>query len=169
MGPYLRNGLGDEIDAPSIEDLRRFLCELDPNDKEHGAAWVSTRDGITLEWNVGGRMAFARRGTPTRHMLGVEKERAVELWLDLMADRLDEIEACPWLPGVGPLLTAAEKAELVELQRTGERAFYDSLGEERKDAPCRRAGCTRGSVAHSVLCRPHHFESVRGRRSPFED
>jgi hypothetical protein len=33
----------------------------------------------------------------------------------------------------------------------------------------RRDGCARGAVPFSVLCRPHHFESIKKRPSPFHD
>jgi len=166
---YVRNGLGDGVDSPSVEDLRRFLRELDPTDEEHGAAWVSTHDGKTLEWNVDGRLVYAGREVTTRYMSGIAPERALELWLVLIAGHLDELENCPWQPGSRPPRTAAEEAALRRLLVSVDREFYTSLGDEREDVPCRRAGCVRGSVIHSVLCRPHHFESVRGKPSPFDD
>lgn len=49
-----------------------------------------------------------------------------------------------------------------------DRKFYDSLGPERADVPCREPACTRGAVAYSVLCRPHHFESIKRKVSPFQ-
>ncbi|HYC59570.1 MAG TPA: hypothetical protein VEK79_08385 [Thermoanaerobaculia bacterium] len=49
-----------------------------------------------------------------------------------------------------------------------DRKFYDSLGPERADVPCRGPACTRGAVAYSVLCRPHHFESIKRKVSPFK-
>jgi hypothetical protein len=50
-----------------------------------------------------------------------------------------------------------------------DRKFYDSLGPERADVPCREPGCPRGAIAYSVLCRPHHFENVKRKVSPFTD
>jgi hypothetical protein len=50
-----------------------------------------------------------------------------------------------------------------------DREFYDSLGPERSGTKCRRENCIRGAVSLSVLCRPHHFESIKGRPSPFSD
>jgi hypothetical protein len=46
--------------------------------------------------------------------------------------------------------------------------FYDDLGAERAEKPCREPGCLRGSVQFSVLCRPHHFENIKGKKSPFD-
>jgi hypothetical protein len=54
-----------------------------------------------------------------------------------------------------------------EIEHSLDREFYDSLGPERADVPCRKPACTRGAVAYSVLCRPHHFESVKRKVSPF--
>lgn len=55
-----------------------------------------------------------------------------------------------------------------EFEHTQDRQFYDSLGPERADVPCREPGCTRGAVAYSVLCRPHHFENIKRKVSPFK-
>jgi hypothetical protein len=45
--------------------------------------------------------------------------------------------------------------------------FYRRLGPERSDVPCRREGCRKGAIQHSVLCRAHHYESVRNEPCPF--
>jgi hypothetical protein len=57
---------------------------------------------------------------------------------------------------------------LEETHRVLDRELYDLLGDER-DVPCKRVGCTRGAIVLGVLCRPHHFESIRGRTCPFDD
>jgi hypothetical protein len=57
---------------------------------------------------------------------------------------------------------AAEELKLRELRR-----FYNLLGEERSDVPCRHEGCSHGAIEHSVLCRAHHFEMVRKEPCPF--
>lgn len=54
-----------------------------------------------------------------------------------------------------------------EILQNLDRKFYDSLGPERADVPCREPGCSRGAVAYSVLCRPHHFENIKRKVSPF--
>jgi hypothetical protein len=50
-----------------------------------------------------------------------------------------------------------------------DRAYYDTLGPERADVPCRSPGCPRGAIANSVFCRAHHFEQLTGApvRTPF--
>jgi len=50
-----------------------------------------------------------------------------------------------------------------------DRRFYEGLGEERADYPCQAQGCNRGAVRFSVFCRPHHFENIKGKPSPFFD
>jgi hypothetical protein len=50
-----------------------------------------------------------------------------------------------------------------------DRKFYDSLGSERSDVACAAAGCTRGAITLSVLCKVHHFEQIKRRPCPFSD
>jgi hypothetical protein len=64
-------------------------------------------------------------------------------------------------PGVG--LPAGEGL------RRRDRAFYDILGAERGDVPCKRAGCGRGAIKQSAMCRVHHFEMIQGRPCSFDD
>lgn len=47
--------------------------------------------------------------------------------------------------------------------------FYQQLGPERKDVPCKHAGCLHGAIRNSVLCRAHHYEMVRKEPCPFTD
>jgi hypothetical protein len=68
-----------------------------------------------------------------------------------------------------PAPNAPEPAPWAEVERRIDREFYDSLGAERPGTTCRRPQCSRGTVELSVLCRPHHFESIKGRPSPFSD
>ena len=74
------------------------------------------------------------------------------------------LEFDAFLPGPG----APDPPSQAEFERDQDRKFYDSLGLERADVPCRKPGCTRGAVAYSVLCRPHHFESIKRKGSPFQ-
>ena len=70
-----------------------------------------------------------------------------------------------WLPA----LDAPDPPPREELMRLLDRQFYEKLGPERADVPCREPTCTRGAVTLSIHCRPHHFTSVMRRPSPFED
>jgi len=49
-----------------------------------------------------------------------------------------------------------------EDERIAQRRFFDSLGPEQPDTHCKRADCERGTIEHSVFCRAHHFESIKG-------
>ena len=44
--------------------------------------------------------------------------------------------------------------------------FIDVIGEETGPETCRREGCKMLHVAYSVLCKRHHFESIRNRPYP---
>jgi hypothetical protein len=64
-----------------------------------------------------------------------------------------------FLPEVGVLEPPAVSA--AQLRR--DHAYYNTLGPERIDVPCRSPGCPRGAIANSVFCRAHHFEQIMGR------
>jgi len=101
----------------------------------------------------------------------VSRERVVQWWRELSKGNLDAIEREPWLPGypasdADDLTAAGQAAALQSLDSP--RAFYDELGEERADRPCKIPGCNRGSVKFRVYCRPHHYEHVRHDSCPFD-
>lgn len=170
MAFYVENGLGDSIDSPSPDEMWEFLRAIDATDEEHGAAWLSTDEGASLEWNGDGRPVLTSpEDRPPRHLRDVSRERALELWLALAQNALEDIEKCAWQPGNGFVMTPEREREIHEWQRRQDREFYSSLGTERPDVACRREGCARGAVTFSVLCRPHHFESIMKRPSPFDD
>ena len=50
-----------------------------------------------------------------------------------------------------------------------DRVWYESLGDERAEVPCRAAGCRRGAIKWSVHCKIHHFEQIQSRQCPFSD
>jgi hypothetical protein len=167
---YISNGFGESIDSPSPDQMRGFLGEIDPADEEHGAAWLSTEDGYSLEWSGDGRLLFNRRDSrAVRHLRNVSRERALELWMALASGRLAEVERCPWQAGNGYVMTPERDEQLREWQLRQDREFYEVLGRERPSIPCRTEGCTRGAIQFSVLCRVHHFESVKKRPCPFQN
>jgi hypothetical protein len=55
-----------------------------------------------------------------------------------------------------------------EFTQQQDRAFYDTLGDERPGAPCGEPGCDRGAILFSTRCRRHHFENVKGRPCIYE-
>lgn len=170
MGFYVANGLGASIRSPSVQQMREFLRDIDPTDEEHGAAWLSTEVGYTLEWNVDRRLVFQRPGdNASRHLRSVSRDGALELWMALASGNLADVEQCAWQPGNGFVATPGRAAEMRAWQHRQDRAFYAVLGDERPGIPCRTEGCTRGAIQYSVLCRVHHFESVKKRPCPFQD
>jgi len=50
-----------------------------------------------------------------------------------------------------------------------DQKFYDLLGPERTAHKCKATGCEHGAIEHSLLCRRHHFENIKGRPCPFND
>lgn len=172
MPCYVANALGDSEEEPSHARMLEFLESIDPLDLEHGAAWLTDNTENSLEFNGDGTLVFSRQDGVPRHIAGVSKQRALELWVLLARGDLDDLEKQPWQPGLRPPLATAEAArrhrDIAEWQLRQDREFYDLLGPERLSVACRKA-CGRGCISHSVFCRPHHFESVRGRPCPFDD
>jgi hypothetical protein len=165
---YVANGLGDHLDDPSEEEMRRFLNAIDASDEEHGAAWLGTDSGYTVEWSDA-VLVFSGPGfePPSRHMRKVPRERALGLWVALARGDIAAVERCDWHPGNGHVPDPALDEQMRAWQSEQDRKFYDQLGEERSGTPCRADGCRRGAVLFSVLCRAHHFESIWKRPSPF--
>jgi len=173
MDYYISNGYGDSLDNPTPLEMERFLTELDPNDAEHGSAWLNVEENEdTLEYALNGNLGYSREGQEDRHLNGVAIPKVVELWVKLAEGRFDELEQEPWCPGFYEPLTlkqeAHRKAKLDDWQLAMDRKFYDILGPERPDVSCRAPGCNRGAIDHSLLCRAHHFHSIKGRPSPFD-
>jgi hypothetical protein len=173
MSSFLANPWGLSIEDPSPDAMVEVLSAIDPDDEEHGAAWLADGDGRCLEMNGNGVLVWDVPDQPPRHMVGLDARAALQLWLKLAQGFVAEIDAEPWQPGSRPRLTSEQQAERelerhrVELEH--DRACYDLLGAERADTACRRPGCSRGAVHQSVLCRPHHFESIQGKPCPFAD
>ena len=96
-------------------------------------------------------------------------------WADRLAGGPDPAAACDVIryylrfDAFPDRLGAPTPPPREETQARLDREFYNILGEERSGIKCRREGCSRGAILHSVLCRPHHFESIKGRPSPFTD
>jgi hypothetical protein len=112
MGFYVVNGLGDSLDSPSEAQMHSFVAAVDAADEEHGAAWLSTDDESTLEWNGDGRFVFSQPGRAPRHLAGVDRARAVELWLAMARGDVAKIEGEPWADGNGHVYSPEREAEI---------------------------------------------------------
>ena len=66
------------------------------------------------------------------------------------------------------MLRAADPPPVEDEQLLEDRQFYDCLGPEDVSSPCRKEGCSRGSLLRSVFCRRHHFEMIQKRDCPFD-
>ena len=66
------------------------------------------------------------------------------------------------IPPTAEQLAAADRdAQRINLE------CYRLLGPEQTGTSCRRLGCNRGAIKHSVLCRQHHYEFIKGQVCPF--
>ncbi len=152
--------------------MASFLTALDPDDEEHGAAWVSDEADNSIEYEVSGNVSY-RAGDRSRHLPSVLKARVLPLWIALAEGDFAALEREPWHPGARPPLSPEQIQEreraFASAQLAFDRSFYEELGAERPNTACRAPGCQRGTISLSVFCRPHHFASVRGRVSPFEE
>jgi hypothetical protein len=91
---------GEDEREPTVGRMREILAQLDAEDIEHPEVSLTHESEWCLGAYPGGLLVWENleSGGP-RHMNGVSRERALELWLKLAGGRLDEIEAEPWLPG----------------------------------------------------------------------
>lgn len=90
------------------------------------------------------------------------KANSFEGWLDVLTYYV-RFDAFP------PKLGAPDPPTGREAMLLYDRTFYDSLGEERAEVACSEAGCKRGAINFSVMCKVHHFEQIRRRPCPFND
>ena len=163
---------GSETD-PTEKRMLEILDELEVEDAEHPDCWLTHETGGTLSVFEGGRVAYenCESDCGPRHIANIPRLKALEMWKTLAKGDLATLEKEQWQPGYHPPLSDAElsarKEEVERVTRDMDRRFYDSLGEERQDFPCKHKGCPRGAVQFSVFCRPHHFESLIKRPCPF--
>ena len=76
---------------PTLEELQAALKELDTVDEEHPSAWLSDRDGWTVDVYEGGLVIVSEEGATLCERRGVTREQALELWLLLQQGKRDEI------------------------------------------------------------------------------
>ena len=170
MSYRFATGWGDSEEKPDLGRMCQVLSSLQLADIEHGGAWLEHDTHGTLSFESPAHLIWERRDAAPVHIKGITRDRVIELWWKLATDRIDELLREPWQPGNGiEPLTAAQQAERDEAVRASDRSFYVLLGGERAGTRCETAGCTRGTVAASLLCRVHHFEAVQRKPCPFDD
>ena len=98
-----RMGGGEREDRtdPSVARMRFHLASLDPDDEEHGSVSLVHREsGWSLEY-FGDRLILENtsvRGSE-KHLVGVDQEKALELWQFLASGNLERVRAEPWKAG----------------------------------------------------------------------
>ena|SRR5450432_1081669 len=131
MAYYVANALGESEDQPSRARMLEFLESIDHLDLEHGAAWLTDTTENSLEFNGDGTLVFSRQNGMPRHIVGVSKQGALELWVLLAQGDLDDLEKQPWQPGLRPPLAPDEAArrqrDVAHWQLRQDREFYDLL------------------------------------------
>jgi hypothetical protein len=176
MSFFVETRWGGSETAPSIGRMRQILKELAQKDPEHPDVWLTHESGWTLSVSETGLVVWdnleANDNKP-RHMVGVDRERALWMWIQLSRGDLGSIEKLSWAPGQSPPIDSKERERLIEEAArhtlAWHRSFYEGLGAERADQPCKHAGCHRGTIEQSLLCRVHHFENVMRCSCPFSD
>jgi len=96
---------GGTESMPGESRLREVLAELDQDDPEHPDAWLSHESGWSLSVFQSGLVVWeyveeaGEAQIAPRHLAGVSREKALDLWLKLARADFDAIEQEPWRPG----------------------------------------------------------------------
>jgi len=92
---------GSSAENPPIQSLDALYDELLSADREHGDVSVVHDDsGWSMSAHRDGRVVFEHLGKAgERHMISVPKERAIQLWIRLVAGDIDGLLTEPWKPG----------------------------------------------------------------------
>jgi len=96
-----RLGHGDGLDMVTESQIRDLLAELDGDDPEHPDVWITDEEtgwGLVAAGSPSVTLVLQNEDdeSPRRTMTGVSRDRAVDLYLKLVAERLDELLAEPW-------------------------------------------------------------------------
>ena len=152
-----------------------------------GGDWLFLAGEYT-EWNLDTQVYFPELDDETgepivdssmkaldlRETLDLQTIESVVSWADKLSGKpLDSVRLesfiyyfrfDAFLPKIGAPDPPPASETLLRL----DLEFYDGLGVERAEKPCAEPGCSRGSVRFSTLCRPHHFESIKRKKCPFD-
>lgn len=173
MSCFVQARWGDSEDNPSADRMREVLDELDVSDPEHPDTWLVHESEWTLSAFESGLIIWdnPELSDGPRYREQVSRDEVLHLWELLSRGEIEEIESLSWKEGSGPPVSDEELRQRLKASKQMtlgiDKEFYDLLGPEDDAQKCRAEGCERGVVRFSVLCRPHHFENVRKKPSPF--
>jgi hypothetical protein len=92
---------GSGTENPTLESLDALYDELRSADREHGDVAVIHDDtGWCLSAHRDGRVVFEHlKDGGQRHIIGLAKERVLDLWKRLAAGNIAALLSEPWKPG----------------------------------------------------------------------
>ena len=158
-----------------LNDIQTWYAAQCDNDWEHSfGIKISTLD------NPGWFVQFDLEGTllEDKAFEQVEKSETEQSWLHCKVGekkfvgygdptRLEEILSIflEWAKSEPDWLTVHYELES-EAKARHDREFLAALGDESEPERCSRAECDRKRIHHSIFCRNHHFEMMRGKPTP---
>lgn len=170
---FVETRWGGSEDAPPKKRLAEIVRELDTRDDEHPDTWLThSATGWTLRLDEDGFAYLEDEDMETvRHMKGITRASGLDLWVRFADKGPDGVTCESWCEGPR-VRTAEELAEIraraAQITLDLDRKFFDQLGRENIDEPCKKPDCGRGRIQYSMLCKVHHFEQLRNRRCPFQ-
>ena len=167
----------------TLEDLQRWYDAQCNGDWEHSyGIKISTMDnpGWHVEIDLPETLLEDRPFTPVRQEDLRDLDSNDDGWLDCKVEdrrfvgmggpfqlgRIIDV-FLSWAKSLPAPHDWLDTPDDVEMAARADRAFRDALGEEVGPEPCRHPGCDRNRIRHSVLCRKHHYEQVKGR--PYDE
>ncbi|MEM1070487.1 MAG: hypothetical protein AAGI63_16415 [Planctomycetota bacterium] len=152
------------IAEPDRHDLEKWI-HFDPNSGDSAASFLNGAmpfESSAYDWLASNYPVIDRRflNALSRDILIADGDTfyaQTDDWFIhcFVADLLFAPEPFPRLPGHSDEPWSAD------------REFYEILGPESDSIKCKRENCDRGRIKNSVFCRPHHFENIKGRSSPY--
>jgi hypothetical protein len=166
--------LADLLNRAASGDLPRGWLHLPSDSKTWNAQTPAYLIGNeAMEDEEGIEEEAAQRGyictVDTDNLEGIIRGAHEVLKVNSFEGRLEALIYYVRFDAFLPKIGAPDPPPWQETQLRLHRDFYDSLGAERPDMPCRAPGCKRGAVKLSAFCKTHHFEQVQNRPCPFTD
>ncbi len=159
-----------------LNDLQTWYAAHCDDEWEHAfGIRISTLD------NPGWSVQIGLRDTrlENKPFAQIERDETEDSWLVCKVEekrfvgcgdpsRLEEILGIflTWAKSEPDWLTPPSEKEMAARR---DREFWATLGEEIGPERCAEPGCERKRIQYSVLCRRHHFETIRHRPAPDAD